>query len=49
MYCLVNEELGGWSHLEGSGQWFNVWMYSSDKWPPSGVCVGTNTVLCLHQ
>ncbi|GAB0203434.1 cAMP-dependent protein kinase inhibitor alpha [Grus japonensis] len=36
MDCLVDEELVGWSHPEGSGQWLNVWMEISDEWSPSG-------------
>ncbi|KAJ7395481.1 rna-directed dna polymerase from mobile element jockey-like [Pitangus sulphuratus] len=39
--CLVEEELVGWSHPEGSGQWLKVPRDISDKWCPSGACIGT--------
>jgi len=32
--CLVDEELVGWSHPEGSGQRLNVQMEIGDKWGP---------------
>jgi len=40
----LDEELAGWSHPEGSGQWLGVQTEISEKWCPSGVCIGTNTV-----
>jgi len=42
--CLVDEELVGWSHPEGGDQQLDVQMQISDKWCPSGVCIGTSTV-----
>ncbi|KAK4829840.1 LOW QUALITY PROTEIN: hypothetical protein QYF61_006850 [Mycteria americana] len=47
--CLVDEELVGWSHPEGSGQQLNVQMEIGDKWCPSGVRIGTGAVQYLHQ
>ena len=41
--CLVDEELVGWSHPEGNGQWLDVQMEISDEWCPSGVHTGTST------
>ena len=41
---LVDEEWVGWSHPEGSGQWLTVQMETSDKWCPSGFCIGTSTL-----
>ena len=36
MDCLVDEELAGWSHPEGSGQWLNGRMEISDSGVPQG-------------
>ena len=44
MDCLVDEELVAWLHQEGSGQGLDVQMEISDKWYPSGVCIGTSAV-----
>jgi len=38
---LVDEELVGWLHPEGSGQWLNIQMEIGDKWCPSGLHIGT--------
>ena len=40
----MDEELVGWSHPEGSGQWLNIQMEISDKQCPAGVRIGTSTV-----
>jgi len=42
--CLVDEELVGWSHPEGSSQRLAVQMDTGDKWHPSGVRTGTGAV-----
>jgi len=42
--CSVDEELVGWSHSEGSGQWFSIQIEISDKWCHSGIHIGTSTV-----
>ncbi|PKU40375.1 rna-directed dna polymerase from mobile element jockey-like [Limosa lapponica baueri] len=44
MDCSLDEELAGWLHSDGSGQWLNVQMEISDEWCPSGDCTGTSTV-----
>jgi len=40
----VAKELVGRSQPEGSGQQLNVQMDAGDKWCPSGVHAGTDTV-----
>ncbi|PKU33327.1 rna-directed dna polymerase from mobile element jockey- hypothetical protein [Limosa lapponica baueri] len=40
----VDKELAGWSHPEGSGQWFDVQMERGDKWCPSEIHTGTSAV-----
>jgi len=40
MDSLVNEELVGWSHLEGSGQWLNVQMGLVTSGVPQGSVLG---------
>lgn len=48
MGCLEDDELVGWSHPEGSGQWLTVQMEAGDKCCPSGVHTVTSANLCLH-
>ena len=44
MDCVVDKELIGWSHPDGSAQWLNVYMETSDKRCPSAVLTGTSNV-----
>ena len=44
MDFLMDEELAGWSHPDGSGQRLNAQMEINDEWCPSGVHMGTSTV-----
>ena len=41
---LVGKELAAWSHLKSYGQWRDVQVETSDKWPSSGVSIGTGIV-----
>ena len=49
MNSSVDEELVGWSHLEGSGQWLNVQIEISDERCPSGVRTGTGTAIFVSD
>lgn len=44
MDSLMDEELVGWLHTEGSGQWLNVQMDINDKRYPSGIHTETGIV-----
>ena len=44
IWRVVDEELVGRPHAEGSGQQLNVQMKTGGKWCPSGVHIGTSTV-----
>jgi len=45
----VDEEQATGLSPEVGGQQLNVWMEIGDKWCPSGVSAGTDTLQYLHQ
>jgi len=40
----MDKELAAGLSLESGGQWLNVWMEMSDKWCPTGVGAGIDTL-----